>query len=203
MDAEANLPIKTLNTRHTCSACYKQFNKKEHLVEHMKISYHSPHQPICGVCQKHCKSYESLREHLAGPLAKANCSKVFSHLGCNLCLKIFDSSDSLSKHRGICCLSAPGSLVPKMLLSGQSHADISSSIDEGAQAVAIDCEMVGGGSDGSVDLCARVCLVDEDENVVFNTYIQPQNPVTNYRYFCIVASLVSLENKTQLNFNKP
>lgn len=50
------------------------------------------------------------------------------------------------------------------------------------EAVAIDCEMVGGGSDGSLDICARVCLVDEDEKLIFHTYVLPQIPVTNYRY---------------------
>lgn len=50
-------------------------------------------------------------------------------------------------------------------------------------AIALDCEMVGGGSDGSLELCARVCLVDEDENLIFHTYVHPQIPVTNYRYF--------------------
>lgn len=52
-------------------------------------------------------------------------------------------------------------------------------------AVGMDCEMVGGGSDGSLELCARVCLVDEDENLIFHSYVQPQIPVTNYRYFWI------------------
>jgi len=42
--------------------------------------------------------------------------------------------------------------------------------------------MVGGGSDGSLDLCARVCITDESENVVFHTYVKPTIPVTNYRY---------------------
>ncbi|GFP97863.1 rna exonuclease 4 [Phtheirospermum japonicum] len=50
------------------------------------------------------------------------------------------------------------------------------------KAVALDCEMVGGGSDGSLDLCARVCLIDEDEKPIFHTYVQPQIPVTDYRY---------------------
>lgn len=50
------------------------------------------------------------------------------------------------------------------------------------EAVALDCEMVGGGSDGSLDLCVRVCLVDEDEKPIFHTYVVPQIPVTNYRY---------------------
>ena len=55
--------------RHKCAACYKQYKKKEHLIEHMKVSYHSVHQPKCGVCQKRCKSFESLREHLVGWLS--------------------------------------------------------------------------------------------------------------------------------------
>lgn len=52
----------------------------------------------------------------------------------------------------------------------------------GPGAIAIDCEMVGGGDDGTLDLCALVCLIDEDENVIFHTYVRPQIPVTNYRY---------------------
>eukprot|EP00253_Pinus_taeda_P013762 PITA_13762 len=42
--------------------------------------------------------------------------------------------------------------------------------------------MVGGGQDGSLDICARVCLVDEDEKLVFHTYVKPQIPVTDYRH---------------------
>ncbi|KFK33124.1 hypothetical protein AALP_AA6G333900 [Arabis alpina] len=42
--------------------------------------------------------------------------------------------------------------------------------------------MVGGGSDGSVDLCARLCITDESENVIFQTYVKPTMPVTNYRF---------------------
>lgn len=130
--------------RHKCSACYKQYKKKEHLVEHMRVSFHSVHQPRCAVCQKHCKSFESLREHLnggiltksffyhlvvhvlscsllvffsslhsyhLGSLPKGNCSKIFSERGCYLCLKLFDSSTTLSEHKEMCCLPAPASLV--------------------------------------------------------------------------------------------
>jgi len=49
------------------------------------------------------------------------------------------------------------------------------------RAVSLACKMVGGGRDGSVDLCARVCLPGEDENVIFQTYVKPTAPVTNYR----------------------
>lgn len=51
----------------------------------------------------------------------------------------------------------------------------------GPQVVAMGCKMVGGGSDGSLDLCARVCLIDEDERIIFQTFVKPQIPVTNYR----------------------
>ncbi|CAK7348186.1 unnamed protein product [Dovyalis caffra] len=146
----------------------------------MKISYHSPHQPKCGVCQKHCKSFESLRNHLNGPLARASCSRVFSAQVCDLCLKVCDNPSSLGKHRDTCSLSAPASLGTKILPSAES-------VDEkytakGAGAIAIDCELVGGGIDGSLNLCAMVCLVDEDENIIFHTYVQPQITVTDYRY---------------------
>nr|POE83217.1 rna exonuclease 4 [Quercus suber] len=120
--------------RHKCSACFKQYNKKEHLVEHMK----------------HCKSFESLREHVIGPLPKEDCSRVFSEQGCNLCLKVFDSPISLSEHKRSCRLLAPSPI--------RSWSNC------------LRCEMVGGGDDGTLDLCALVCLIDEDVNVIFHTY---------------------------------
>ncbi|KAF8392486.1 hypothetical protein HHK36_022828 [Tetracentron sinense] len=173
--------------RHRCSACYKQYKKKEHLIDHMKVSNHSIHQPKCGVCQKYCKSFESLREHLTGPLPRQSCLRIFTARGCNLCLKIFDGPESLYEHKELCCFppSVPlehftsPSREFEMEISSLSDVDNTSGVPE---AVAIDCEMVGGGSDGSLDLCARVCLINEDENVIFHTYVHPQIPVTNYRY---------------------
>lgn len=53
---------------------------------------------------------------------------------------------------------------------------------QGPQVVALASKMVGGGNDGSLDLCAKVCLVDEDENIIFQTYVKPKIPVTNYRW---------------------
>lgn len=49
------------------------------------------------------------------------------------------------------------------------------------QVVALACKMVGGGSDGSLDICARVCLTDEYDNIIFHSYVKPHIPVTNYR----------------------
>ncbi|PQQ16831.1 mediator of RNA polymerase II transcription subunit 33B [Prunus yedoensis var. nudiflora] len=185
MDFEPEFP-KTTNTRYKCAACYKQYKKKEHLVEHINVSFHSVHQPRCGVCKKHFKSFESQREHVTGPLAKENCKRVFSEQGCDLCLKIFDSPNSLSAHKFMCRLSAPVPLVTMMERCEEFKHDINSSneyhVGDGTEAIALDCEMVAGGSDGSLDLCARVCLIDEDETILFHTYVQPQYPVVNYRY---------------------
>ena len=62
----SNLAIKCGTSRNKCAACFRQYNKVEHLVEHMRVSFHSVHEPKCGVCQKHCRFFESLREHLIG-----------------------------------------------------------------------------------------------------------------------------------------
>ncbi|XP_020268413.1 RNA exonuclease 4-like [Asparagus officinalis] len=186
--------------RNKCAACYKQYNKKEHLVEHMRVSFHSVHEPKCGVCQKHCRSFESLREHLIGPLPKLECSKVFSARGCNLCLKIFDSQTALRYHRGYCQVSRPTS----GLTSRMSRLGLQSSLDfdaraQGAKVVALGCKMVGGGSDGTLDICARVCLIDEAENIIFHTYIKPQIAVTNYRYETTGIRSEHLRDAMQLN----
>ncbi|KAG2371155.1 uncharacterized protein HKW66_Vig0213290 [Vigna angularis] len=204
MEAKAD-STQNPTPRHKCSACYKQFKKKEHLIEHMKTSNHSVHQPACGVCQKHCKSFESLREHLTGPLPKGVCSKTFSQRGCQLCLVLFDSPGSLIAHRETCCLSAPTRLGTKELTYIDSHFECQDSSDENhagrgpGGTVAIDCEMVGGGSDGSLELCARVCLVDQDENLIFHTYVKPQLPVTNYRYDITGLTEEHLRNAMPLN----
>jgi hypothetical protein len=58
--------VMSMTIRNKCAACFRQYNRMEHLVEHMKVSYHSVHEPRCGVCGKHCRSLESLREHLIG-----------------------------------------------------------------------------------------------------------------------------------------
>lgn len=81
-----------------------------------------------------------------------------------------------------------------------SNIDFLDSSDENdtdwrPKAIALDCEMVGGGSDGSLEVCARVCLVDEDENLILHTYVKPRIPVTNYRYFVLVHDCFRLLSK--------
>ncbi|GAA0161564.1 exoribonuclease [Lithospermum erythrorhizon] len=167
--------------RNKCAACYRQFNKMEHLVEHMRVSYHSAHEPMCGICRKRCRSFESLREHLIGPLPKAECERIFKERGCDICLNILCSRSALRMHRDKCQFSRTnnGLLYRMANLGIQDELRIDSTR---SRVVAMACKMVGGGSDGSLDLCARVCLVDEHENIVFHTYVKPNLPVTNFRY---------------------
>ncbi|KAL5716433.1 hypothetical protein ACHQM5_018122 [Ranunculus cassubicifolius] len=183
-EEEVSSPRKIRVIRYTCSACYKAYNKKEHLVAHMKVSYHSVHQPKCGVCKKHCRSFESLREHLIGPLPKSGCADIFLKKGCNLCMNTFATLDDLNAHRKLCCLYPTSplgkSLVP-VLRSRLEVLKLRETIQVSG-AVALDCEMVGGGSDEKLYMCARVCLIDEGENVLFHTYVKPILAVTNYRY---------------------
>ncbi|CAA7044176.1 unnamed protein product [Microthlaspi erraticum] len=170
---------KTPKIRHRCVACYKMFNRRLHLVEHMKISHHSVHQPRCAVCLKHCKSFESVREHLNVPdhLSKGDCKAIFSKRGCSLCLQVFEEATSLAEHQNMCHLSSPPPLG-----TARQGIEANASRLTRLKAVAIDCEMVGAGDDGSIDVCASICVVDEDENVILSTHVQPQVPVTSYRH---------------------
>ncbi|XP_059294983.1 RNA exonuclease 4-like [Lycium ferocissimum] len=167
--------------RNKCAACYRQFNKMEHLVDHMRTSYHSVHEPMCGICRKHCRSFESLREHLIGPLPKADCEKIFKERGCDICLTILSSRSALRAHKESCQLSRSNNGVLYRMAKLGIQDDLRIENSRG-RVVALACKMVGGGSDGSLDLCARVCLIDEHERILFHSYVAPKLSVTNYRY---------------------
>ncbi|KAL6960605.1 hypothetical protein U1Q18_038370 [Sarracenia purpurea var. burkii] len=123
-----------------------------------------------------------MREHLIGPLPKAECEKIFKQLGCDICLIILSSQNALRAHRQTCQPSRGNSgLLHRMANLGISD-ELMRIDDNRAKVVALACKMVGGGSDGSLDLCARVCLIDEHENIIFHTYVKPHLPVSNYRY---------------------
>ena len=49
--------------------------------------------------------------------------------------------------------------------------------------MAMDCEMVGVGEDGTRSMLARVSLVDWNGAVLVDTFVKPTEPVTNYRTF--------------------
>jgi hypothetical protein len=70
----------------------------EHLVEHMRAARHSPHEPRCDICRKHCRSFEALRDHLGvggSTLPKAaNCADAFAARGCDIGDKVERKSTS-------------------------------------------------------------------------------------------------------------
>ena len=47
--------------------------------------------------------------------------------------------------------------------------------------IALDCEMVGCGEDGTRSVLARVSVVNEDGNVVLDTFVSPGERVVDYR----------------------
>ncbi|OMO69515.1 Exonuclease [Corchorus olitorius] len=114
-------------------------------------------------------------------IAKQECKSVFNIRGCRFCLAILDSPYALRIHQDRCQLSG-GILAHLANIGLRDSLKIDNGYSRGPQVVALACKMVGGGSDSSLDLCARVCLIDENENIIFHTYVKPQIPVTNYRY---------------------
>jgi len=56
-------------------------------------------------------------------------------------------------------------------------------VDESRNYVALDCEMVGLGSDGMESAVARVSLVNWDGQVMIDTYLRVSEPVTDFRTF--------------------
>ena len=49
------------------------------------------------------------------------------------------------------------------------------------KVVGIDCEMVGAGPGGKTSVLARVSVVDQDENVLLDSFVSTRKNVTDYR----------------------
>mmetsp|Transcript_36251 Transcript_36251/g.80685 ORF Transcript_36251/g.80685 Transcript_36251/m.80685 type:complete len:493 (+) Transcript_36251:452-1930(+) len=49
------------------------------------------------------------------------------------------------------------------------------------QVIAMDCEMVGVGPNGVRSAVARVCLVNNEGNVLLDAHVSPKEPVTDFR----------------------
>ena len=47
--------------------------------------------------------------------------------------------------------------------------------------IAMDCEMVGVGPDGTRSALARVCIVNNDGHPLMDRYVKPKEKVTDYR----------------------
>jgi RNA exonuclease 4 len=67
-------------------------------------------------------------------------------------------------------------------------------LEEQAQYLALDCEMVGTGIDGHRSTLARVTIVDWNGDTVYDQLICPSETVTDYRTFVSGITAEDLEN---------
>uniref|UniRef100_A0A1A8BVC9 Interferon stimulated exonuclease gene 20kDa-like 2 n=1 Tax=Nothobranchius kadleci TaxID=1051664 RepID=A0A1A8BVC9_NOTKA len=70
--------------------------------------------------------------------------------------------------------------VPGPSASG-SHKATTASVGNPTKYLAIDCEMVGTGPKGSISQLARCSIVSYDGDVIYDKFIKPSMPVTDYR----------------------
>lgn len=83
----------------------------------------------------------------------------------------------------------------------KSNSELLLSTKEQAQYVAIDCEMVGVGPYGGVtSTLARVTMVNWNGDVVYDQFIRPNVPVTDYRTFVSGITAADLEIETVVDF---
>ena len=49
------------------------------------------------------------------------------------------------------------------------------------QVLAMDCEMVGVGPEGTRSALARVCIVNNDGHPILDAHVKPKEKITDYR----------------------
>ncbi|XP_064632734.1 RNA exonuclease 4-like [Lineus longissimus] len=78
------------------------------------------------------------------------------------------------------------SLKTKALIQSKSSTQKDPLVKQGSfkgvtKVVAMDCEMVGVGADGKDSMLARVSIVNQFGQCIYDKYLQPQEDVTDYR----------------------
>jgi RNA exonuclease 4 len=76
-----------------------------------------------------------------------------------------------------------GRAQKKKKKSEQQQQEATLSLEEQAQYVALDCEMVGVGVNGKKSIVAKVTLVGWNGETLFDEFIKPDREVTDYRTF--------------------
>jgi RNA exonuclease 4 len=75
-----------------------------------------------------------------------------------------------------------GEPVPVTLQEESISTSLITGSDKSAgRCIAMDCEMVGTGSDGSYSMLARVCIINHHGYVLYDTFVAPMDKVTDYR----------------------
>lgn len=75
--------------------------------------------------------------------------------------------------------------VDDMLLepNKKSSLELSDSITNATKALAMDCEMVGTGKDGTESVLARVSIVNQHGHCIYDKFVRPREKVTDFRTF--------------------
>jgi len=73
---------------------------------------------------------------------------------------------------------------------------------ERARYVSLDCEMVGIGPGGEKSALARVCIVNWDYQILLDTFVKVDEPVTDYRTFVSGVRHEDLKSKNAMDFEK-
>ena len=68
--------------------------------------------------------------------------------------------------------------------------------------VALDCEMVGVGPEGMISALARVCIVDWNHNVIYDSHVKVYEPVTDYRTFVSGIRAEDIESDEAVDFEE-
>ncbi len=76
------------------------------------------------------------------------------------------------------------------------------SLEEQGKYLALDCEMVGIGKDGLESALARISIVDYNEAIVLDTYVQVDQPVVDYRTFVSGIREEHLHPENAIEFKK-
>ncbi|EDW83750.1 uncharacterized protein Dwil_GK13775 [Drosophila willistoni] len=79
----------------TCPTCMREFKKKEHLTQHVKL--HDGIRPF-RCTEEGCDKAFSRKEHLSRHLISHSGQKMFT---CEVCKKFFSRKDNLNKHKRI------------------------------------------------------------------------------------------------------
>ncbi|CAD6196971.1 unnamed protein product [Caenorhabditis auriculariae] len=70
---------------------------------------------------------------------------------------------------------------------------------EPTAVIALDCEYVGGGSDGSTDLLARISIVNDKGEIVYDKFVKPTEKVTDFR--TVVSGVRPVHLKSAIPFD--
>lgn len=135
-------------------------------------------QPMLN-CDSSQRQEKSAKKRTRGRRRKSNKQELVTHSSENASCGYVSESSSESSKQSITQKKPKAMIVP---------------LEEQAQYLALDCEMVGTGVDGHRSTLARVTIVNWDGNIVYDQLIRPSETVTDYRTFVSGITAEDLEN---------